>query len=1117
MGKGMSFSMRKLTLFLGTLGLFMMFGTEALAAAANFPDLGVVGDHRLMAVVGFAQQDFYFDQFKFGGLQTLALTFALIGGLLILLIPKNHNFITIFSYLFLVFILIVAPAPSNDSLFFYDLGAVPERWNCPVPPTDRGLSMEEFCKNGKDSVSGNIADTLSAYTMNFGSGANDAFGAFVPQLVTIHFFTAVERTLLQALWGNTVNATHPGDLMGPMESSDVVADAVSNNPNIRYYNTIYSSICSSHTDLLRAGDFTVLPRNMVLSAAMDTFTFEDAIIANIAYYRSRQDRRHIYPVRAATARISPNDYTKSLSFTGTAANVDRQAFATAIRADLNLDGPMESLEAFKVLRRASDEPLIFPHSSNMLTSTNIFKALISADDDYSRQYEPDPYDYSSSAVGGARVPDGTTSLASTNNEALWTTGDLTMTRSGGGYIARYGEFKESMKLWDAAVLDTNSTSNLLAESMRDYPVQLYIPYVSQDRTTVHLGTAGTASSAGPPIQPAPRGLLPRNYSARRDLGGIDLQNQAANNFTPAVQSCLDFAALINSRRYFAMEEAGLIDLSMDLRAPLTTGQLIELVEFTAARTDDEDRQSFYSTLGERARIALQRQGCSRNAAGVWTGATGCSSGSATRATYAGDIPEAVCSSMIGFVCTLDTWRKSIWNDFQDSWESSQSGNFSSITNSPQGATSYGGINSYTAAGGDFIVKYGLMVASWVQGFVYGAYMKLMPVIIGYGIALTLFMTPFVFLMGIAVPMQARSVIIAPIVAIAFLKTVSIALVVVDHSFVSLMFWVERVNVSDPELYKAMLIMAHLTASVSLFSLAGLLLFGLNDPGSFVKHLSSMDKAGQVSFNEALAAAAPVAIAAGVAKKGIGMAKDGYQGGHRLAGSMKARKGLSEADIMSHASAVESRGLEGMKDRITGRKARAEGALSQLEAHKSGEKAEAGLSMLATGSMDTRRARKRIARVNQAKSEAGNFAIGTVGLDSDLKYSKGAPNTTDADYQLKAPPAELMSKIISHAGMNKMDTDQVSAKVQAAFQEKISGMTSAEKKALFKSGGLDDNRTGFVSVDNKFAQELAVEALGKKEAANFAKVTKKDLSNGYLVMDEVGEKSKLDKLKKDKLS
>jgi hypothetical protein len=885
-GRHMSFYAGRLCLFLG---VFFAVILGAVEAYAEFPDLGVVGEHRLMTVVGFAQQDFYFDLFKNGGLQTLALTFALIGGLLILLIPKNHNFMTIFCYLFLVFILIVGPNPSDNSLFFYPLGSHQDAWDCPVPPND-ALSMEIVCKSGVDaSIAGNISDALPTRITN----NMDQFGAFTPQLVAIHFFTAIERTLLQALWGGAENQTTPGDVTGIYSDSALLSDTVKNNQNIQYYEAVYSEICPVHDVVKNMADFASIPASQLKLAAEDTFTYSDAIRANEVYYSGFADKR-IYPVRAATARLHQTDYAKSIVMpdgTGNPAYEARKSAMEAVIASINVDSSIQALIDYKTERNSVSTTRVgFPYRGTIGNNKNhIFNDLLLEDNDYVESshwlwgtkeaaYEPDPYNYHLEAdgtlsVGGTAVTGTQTRepITPIGRSVLWGgSGLVTGTVAGQifpdstgnyGFIPSAEEFRRALSVFEGA----DGRYDSLNSAMANYPVQLYIPYVTARKSgvpSVTLVGSGTL---------AHRGLLPRSYGAIPNLGGVT--TAGGNNFNPAVQSCLDLAALIWSRKFYALEEAGLMPTDsgsnvIDFRVPLTISQGQHLLDpsFLNSSSDPNIRK-VHASLAESARMMLMREGCiqridSTTGASTWSG---CGTGEVNIPDNSWGTTEYFCKNG-GMGCSMSLWAQSFAGDMKSAWGNAQTGNFSSITASPNGATSYGGVNSYSAAVGSVVVKVGLSIASAVQGFVYGAYMKLMPVIISYGLALALFMTPFAFLMGIAVPMQASAVLVAPIVAVAFLKTVSIALILIDHAFVSLMFWVEGTNVGDPELYKAMLVMAHLTASVSLFSLAGMLLFGMKDSGSFVKHLTSMDKAGQVSFQEAMAyGAAPIVAARTLAK------------------------------------------------------------------------------------------------------------------------------------------------------------------------------------------------------------------------------------------------------------
>ncbi len=1152
----MSFYAGRLCLFLG---VFFAVILGAVEAHAEFPDLGVVGEHRLMTVVGFAQQDFYFDLFKNGGLQTLALTFALIGGLLILLIPKNHNFMTIFCYLFLVFILIVGPNPSDNSLFFYPLGSHQDAWDCPVPPND-ALSMEIVCKSGVDaSIAGNISDALPTRITN----NMDQFGAFTPQLVAIHFFTAIERTLLQALWGGAENQTTPGDVTGIYSDSALLADTVKNNQNIQYYEAVYSEICPVHDVVKNMADFASIPASQLKLAAEDTFTYSDAIRANEVYYSGFADKR-VYPVRAATARLHQTDYAKSIVMpagTGNPAYEARQSAMNAVIASINIDSSIQALIDYKIERNSVSTTRVgFPYRGTIGNNKNhIFNDLLLNDNDYvisghwlwgtkEAAYEPDPYNYHLEAdgtlsVGGTDVTDTPRTrepIAPAGRAVLWGgSGSLTGTVAGQifpdrtgnyGFIPSAEEFRRAASVFEGA----DGRYDALNSAMANYPVQLYIPYVTARKSgvpSVTLVGSGTL---------AHRGLLPRSYGAISDLGGIT--TAGGNNFNPAVQSCLDFAALIWSRKFYTLEEAGLMPSMasgdmIDFREPLTISQGQRLLDpsFLNSSSDPNIRK-VHASLAESARMMLMREGCiqsidSTTGTSTWSG---CGTGEVNIPDNSWGPTEYFCKNG-GMACSMSLWAQSFAGDMKSAWGNAQTGNFSSITASPNGATSYGGVNSYSAAVGSVVVKVGLSIASAVQGFVYGAYMKLMPVIISYGLALALFMTPFAFLMGIAVPMQASAVLVAPIVAVAFLKTVSIALILIDHAFVSLMFWVEGTNVGDPELYKAMLVMAHLTASVSLFSLAGMLLFGMKDSGSFVKHLTSMDKAGQVSFQEAVAYGAAPIVAA---KTAVSLGKGAHGATVGLAGSqagkaqatmlMKDGKEMSDAQRDRLASVATSTGIMGAVHSFTGQKAHAQGL--QAEAEKSDAK-EKYMDTMADKytekgkKLSALKTSEKLADRDVAVSDASNVIRGQrreIGLAGQTEQIKNNEKTLAAQ-ELRQMGASSATKpnstgpMGSHA-VDSAETELVSQAIKQAEAE--AGATAASIKAagekaraaiqnVYKNGMKDqvfvrDTNTEAGAGFNATRADIARSVLGDKKVQGNTKTV-----NGieYYVSDETKSKSK----------
>lgn len=878
-------------------------------AASSFPDLGVQSNHRTMTLIGFAQQTYYFDLISKGGLQSMALTFALIGGLLILLLPSYQKVTTIAAYLLLVFLVIVAPAASTTSLFFYPVAAagsgLPAHLDCPLPVSD-AVEQEVMCHSGHtDSAGGRSGGNLSVYANTRG------IDAFLPQLVAVHFFTAIERTMIDALWGSAENRMTPGDVLGADITKNPYATKVLNeNQQNMYIHQVYGAICPNHVDALQVGDMVGgLSDNKLKSMAEDYFTFSDAVVANNIYYNSYQNSI-VYPARAMTARIRPVDYAKSLSLSSLTApdNSDAVARATAIQASVYTGRAELALYNYKMLRFAMrNDPLRFPESNSF--GTHIFKELAKRDNEYIDEDgwinsyflgEPDPYDYDFDVPDfSAQFGTNTTPNNGTQRGTLWR-----QSRAAAGPVVQaqdflkdpsepekgplpYDMYVQEMDLYLQALDDPNSPSRPIAAAMRDYPVQLLFPYgVGNNSSDYQYFLKGLPAVAG--LHGALNGdrLGPRTYMTNNDVYSTD-------ETLTSVQSCLDLAAMIYSRKILALEQAALLrtggSFPEDYRFPPTAAELAHFADYANVRTPvadsvTSDVQHFDEMMYDNSRNSLLVMGINP------------------------DSPPATLPGQAG--TQIGNWFSNIFTLSGDVWSDRMEGIgdfFSEIGNNATGASvgenglqnmraahHEGGspINGITAAFGHSIVNIGVQIASAIQGFVYGAYMRIMPVIISYGLAITLFMTPFVFLLGIAVPAQAGAVLVAPIVAIAFLKTVAITLLVVDHVFVYLMFWVQHSAIVDKGLYEGILVIAHLTASVSLFSLTGMLLFGMKDSGSFVKHLAGMDKAGQISFNEAMAMAAAPVVAAKSAQALVGTGARGV--GNVAEKGQRALGGLASA-------------------------------------------------------------------------------------------------------------------------------------------------------------------------------------------------------------------------------
>lgn len=850
-----------------------------------------------MTVIGFAQQSYYFDLLRSGALQSLTLTFALIGGLIILLMPGAQKITTISAYLALIFIVIIGPTPSNSSLFFYPLGATPEKWNCPVSVSGV-INYERMCRQGRDeglaSQAGTISDALSGYAQEQG------FSAFLPQLAAVHFFTAIERTMLNALWGNAENQTRPGDMVYEPRAVSNSAAAIETNSDINYYVSVYNSICQQFPEALESSDLTTMPKDQIIAMAERYFTFSDAIIANEIYYAGFQNTL-VYPARAATARLSDDpsrrvfDQAKSMNLYEDSSfnprtHVLKEQIDRALE-EIDTSGIKDALVELKTIRKQliNVENVTFPTSRDLASGrTHIFKGLTKNDEDYMydatrflgvtvsflsnyRDFEPDPYDH--------KLVDGTLTLnenflRSQYQNIYWSDADFSRKP------ATEDEFQTLLQPLRDVSLESDPETRRLVAAMLAYPVQLLFPMQHEDGY-INSGLPDTL------IDTKRNGLTARTLGTKNSSSLVGI---FAGNIQSSVQSCLDLAAMIDNRRWTVLRAEGYIRPGYDMNLPLSTSQLRTL------RNDirsDTKYQEFDEEMSFFADLTLKKWGVDPT-----DPADAIIEANDTKVTRA--VKEFACD-ISGVAC------KALWGGTQYIYKSFQNGKqifYGSQNGGNDGLTgralyhNNSGINFNAASAGiaQALVPIGIKVVSIIQGFVYGAYMKIFPLIISYGIAITLFVTPFVFLLGIAVPLQASAVLIAPIVAIAYLKTVSITLILLDHVFVYLMFWVESTNISDAMFYKSGLILAHLMASTMLFALTGMLLFGMKDSGSFVKQFTSMDNVGKISFNEAMTMAAP-AVGAAIATKKLATSASAGRG--RMVGAATERgqnRAVSEGDF-----------------------------------------------------------------------------------------------------------------------------------------------------------------------------------------------------------------------------
>ena len=497
--------------FIYTLLMCVLFAGPAFAAGdyTSFPDLGVVGDHRMMTVIGFAQQSFYFDLFSDGQLQSLALLFALIGGLLILLLPKFQKFTTIACYLFLVFILIIHPNPSEGSLFFYPLGEKKGQWNCPLPQNGT-TPMEIMCKMGQDvkSNAGTVSDSLSEYANN------NPFGAFVPQLATIHFFTAIERTLILALWGSEENKLQMTDLFQGATADGIVAKALESSMPLRYSEDVYNNLCGGFRDELNTMLWNI-DNDTLVNMANRQFTFDDLIAANRIFYDNGYvNHSKVYPAIGATAYLNIGD-TQNTAFAKSLvgrtkyinSNYKGAVQGTDIVSRVSAEESKKNLVRYRsIIDRIESTNVSFPIASR--SGYHVFKNVRKCSLynktmclGFENTRDPDPYSY--------EITDGEIIKQNTEgwNKYIWTDNSLNRNKIPANWDEFYSQVPQ-------VTSDVSSDERELIAAMYDYPVQIFFPWwLENAKSPVDKKTILKPAFRIIDQSLQPRGLPPEKWSS----------------------------------------------------------------------------------------------------------------------------------------------------------------------------------------------------------------------------------------------------------------------------------------------------------------------------------------------------------------------------------------------------------------------------------------------------------------------------------------------------------------------------------------------------------------------------------------------------------------------------
>ncbi len=195
------------------------------------------------------------------------------------------------------------------------------------------------------------------------------------------------------------------------------------------------------------------------------------------------------------------------------------------------------------------------------------------------------------------------------------------------------------------------------------------------------------------------------------------------------------------------------------------------------------------------------------------------------------------------------------------------------------------------SGGQKLTGVFLWFQSAVGGFAAGTYSEIMPLIVTWGMALIIVMTPFLYLMGLLIPEWSLMIFIMPVLAVLYLKVVEISFILIKAIFNIFRQGMESgvvvANTNITDFYDILLGMAYTAA----FAIALFLMFGLKNPAGLVQQVSkSADQTAQISGREALQLGG---TALGVAKGGAALVTGGIGGLAAIAGKNQAASFMKE--------------------------------------------------------------------------------------------------------------------------------------------------------------------------------------------------------------------------------
>lgn len=181
----------------------------------------------------------------------------------------------------------------------------------------------------------------------------------------------------------------------------------------------------------------------------------------------------------------------------------------------------------------------------------------------------------------------------------------------------------------------------------------------------------------------------------------------------------------------------------------------------------------------------------------------------------------------------------------------------------------GDIRNLMIGVGDVFAPVGVSIKALWGGFEAGTYAAIMPFIVSFGTALVIMITPFLYIIGLLVPMWALSIFLIPIVGVLYFQLVKTVFVIINIMSSTMIDAHGQGLLTTRNAEFSDIILG--TAYTMAFILSAGLLFALRNPAAIIQNVAGKaDGLSQISWQQAVAAAY-------IGQKGVGMVGNALSG------------------------------------------------------------------------------------------------------------------------------------------------------------------------------------------------------------------------------------------------